>query len=71
MTNCLLSDTVFIILYGLTSFFSNFGPNTTTFIVPTELFPARFRANCHGITGAVGKLGAIIGLIGFILASRE
>uniref|UniRef100_A0A251U367 Putative major facilitator, sugar transporter-like, Major facilitator superfamily domain protein n=1 Tax=Helianthus annuus TaxID=4232 RepID=A0A251U367_HELAN len=61
----------FIILYGLTFFFSNFGPNTTTFIVPAELFPARFRATCHGISGAVGKLGAIIGLIGFILASRE
>ncbi|KAJ0763942.1 putative major facilitator, sugar transporter, major facilitator superfamily [Helianthus annuus] len=61
----------FIILYGLTFFFSNFGPNTTTFIAPAELFPARFRATCHGISGAVGKLGAIMGLIGFILASRE
>ncbi|XP_076892281.1 putative inorganic phosphate transporter 1-9 [Bidens hawaiensis] len=61
----------FIILYGLTFFFSNFGPNTTTFIVPAELFPARFRATCHGISGAVGKVGAIIGTIGFLWASRE
>ncbi|XP_076932438.1 putative inorganic phosphate transporter 1-9 [Bidens hawaiensis] len=60
-----------IILYGLTFFFSNFGPNTTTFIVPSELFPARFRATCHGISGAVGKVGAIIGSIGFLWASRE
>lgn len=59
----------FMFLYGLTFFFSNFGPNTTTFIIPAELFPARFRTTCHGISGAVGKLGAIIGSIGFFCAS--
>ena len=58
----------FMILYGLTFFFSNFGPNTTTFIVPAELFPARFRSTCHGISGATGKVGAIVGAIGFLLA---
>lgn len=51
------------ILYGLTSFFANCGPNTTTFILPAELFPARFRTTCHGIAGAVGKAGAIIGVV--------
>lgn len=56
----------FMILYGLTFFFSNFGPNTTTFIVPAELFPARFRCTCHGISGAAGKIGAIIGSVGFL-----
>ncbi|KAK4723187.1 hypothetical protein R3W88_013420 [Solanum pinnatisectum] len=61
----------FMFLYGLTFFFSNFGPNTTTFIVPAELFPARFRTTCHGISGAVGKLGAIIGSIGFLWASHN
>lgn len=61
----------FMVLYGLTFFFSNFGPNTTTFIVPAELFPARFRATCHGISGAAGKVGAIIGSVGFLWASRE
>ncbi|KAJ9553832.1 hypothetical protein OSB04_017877 [Centaurea solstitialis] len=61
----------FTILYGLTFFFSNFGPNTTTFIVPAELFPARFRATCHGISGAVGKVGAIIGSVGIMWVSRE
>ncbi|KAJ0721567.1 putative major facilitator, sugar transporter, major facilitator superfamily [Helianthus annuus] len=62
---------LFIILYGFTFFFSNFGPNTTTFIVPAELFPARFRASCHGISGAVGKVGAITGSIGYMWASRD
>ncbi|OVA13702.1 General substrate transporter [Macleaya cordata] len=50
----------FAILYGLTFFFANFGPNSTTFIVPAELFPARFRSTCHGISAAAGKGGAII-----------
>ncbi|KAH1095231.1 hypothetical protein GLYMA_14G188000v4 [Glycine max] len=52
---------MFIILFGLTLFFANFGPNSTTFIVPAELFPARFRSTCHGISAAAGKAGAIIG----------
>ncbi|KAG5143819.1 hypothetical protein JHK82_019514 [Glycine max] len=61
----------FMVLYGLAFFFANFGPNTTTFIVPAELFPARFRSTCHGISGAVGKVGAIIGSVGFLWASHK
>ncbi|OAY65010.1 putative inorganic phosphate transporter 1-3, partial [Ananas comosus] len=51
----------FAALYGLTFFFANFGPNSTTFIVPAELFPARFRSTCHGISAAAGKAGAVVG----------
>ncbi|KAJ4841594.1 putative inorganic phosphate transporter 1-9, partial [Turnera subulata] len=61
----------FLVLYGLTFFFANFGPNTTTFIVPAELFPARFRSTCHGISGAMGKLGAFFGTLGFLWASKN
>lgn len=61
----------FMFLYGLTFFFANFGPNTTTFIVPAELFPARFRSTCHGISGAFGKFGAIIGTVAFLWASQD
>ncbi|KAG2693006.1 hypothetical protein I3760_08G079200 [Carya illinoinensis] len=61
----------FMVLYGLTFFFANFGPNTTTFIVPAELFPAKFRTTCHGISGAAGKVGAIIGSVGFLWASHK
>nr|XP_019706325.2 probable inorganic phosphate transporter 1-3 [Elaeis guineensis] len=56
--------TEFLVLYGLTFFFANFGPNSTTFIVPAELFPARFRSTCHGISAAAGKAGAILGAFG-------
>ncbi|KAG2254479.1 hypothetical protein Bca4012_058067 [Brassica carinata] len=61
----------FMILYGLIFFFSNFGPNTTTFIIPAELFPARFRSTCHGISGAAGKLGAIAGTVGFLWGTKR
>lgn len=53
----------FVALYCLTNFFQNFGPNTTTFIVPGEIFPTRYRSTAHGITAASGKFGAIIAQI--------
>jgi PHS family inorganic phosphate transporter-like MFS transporter len=40
----------FIFLYCLANFFQNFGPNTTTFIVPGECFPTRYRSTSHGIS---------------------
>ena len=36
------------------------GPNATTFIVPGECFPTRYRSTSHGISAASGKVGAII-----------
>jgi PHS family inorganic phosphate transporter-like MFS transporter len=65
------TGTGFKVLYGLILFFSNFGPVTTTFIVPAELFPARFRSTCHGISGAAGNLGATIGLVGILWVSHD
>jgi len=47
-------------LYVLCQFFFNFGPNSTTFIVPGECFPTRYRSSSHGISAASGKVGAII-----------
>lgn len=40
--------------------FFNFGPNSTTFIVPGECFPTRYRSTSHGISAASGKIGSII-----------
>ncbi|GAB4850917.1 Low affinity inorganic phosphate transporter 1 [Ancistrocladus abbreviatus] len=45
----------FIIMYSMTFFFANFGPNATTFVVPAEVFPARLRSTCHGISAAAEK----------------
>ncbi|KAF5359520.1 hypothetical protein D9756_003148 [Leucocoprinus leucothites] len=55
----------FVFLYCLANFFQNFGPNTTTFIVPGEVFPTRYRSTGHGISAASGKLGAIVAQVGF------
>lgn len=58
-------------MYAMIFFFANFGPNTTTFIVPAEIFPARLRSTCHGISGAFGKIGAIIGVFGFMYTEKH
>lgn len=47
-------------LYVLAQFFQNFGPNTTTFIIPGEIFPTRYRSTAHGLSAASGKIGAIV-----------
>uniref|UniRef100_M1ANH0 Inorganic phosphate transporter n=1 Tax=Solanum tuberosum TaxID=4113 RepID=M1ANH0_SOLTU len=60
----------FVVLYSLTFFFANFGPNATTFVVPAEIFPARLRSTCHGISAACGKLGAMVGAFGFLYLAQ-
>jgi MFS family permease len=57
----------FIFLYGLSYFFAEFGPNTTTFVFPAEIFPARVRTTSHGITATSGKIGAFLGTFAFPL----
>eukprot|EP00928_Gymnodinium_smaydae_P063750 TRINITY_DN47249_c0_g1_i1.p1 TRINITY_DN47249_c0_g1~~TRINITY_DN47249_c0_g1_i1.p1 ORF type:complete len:477 (-),score=105.73 TRINITY_DN47249_c0_g1_i1:37-1467(-) len=54
-----------IVFFGLTFLFSNFGPNTTTFVIPAEVYPTRIRATCHGLSAAAGKLGAVLGVAAF------
>ncbi|OVA02417.1 General substrate transporter [Macleaya cordata] len=61
----------FVLMYALTFFFANFGPNSTTFVVPAEIFPARLRSTCHGISAASGKAGAIVGAFGFLYAAQS
>jgi len=51
---------LFLVIYGLAQFFFNFGPNATTFIIPGEVFPTRWRSTAHGLCSASGKLGAIL-----------
>ncbi|KAI0339734.1 phosphate transporter [Trametopsis cervina] len=55
----------FLSLFILASFFQNFGPNTTTFVIPAENFPTRYRSTCHGICAASGKIGAIVSQFAF------
>jgi len=55
----------FVFLYCIANFFQNFGPNSTTFVIPGEAFPTRYRSTAHGISAATGKLGAIVAQVGF------
>jgi MFS family permease len=59
-----LTSTVgpFLLIFGLSYFFVEFGPNTTTFVMPSEVFPVSMRTTGHGIAAGVGKLGAFVGV---------
>jgi PHS family inorganic phosphate transporter-like MFS transporter len=52
----------FIAIFGVSYFFTEFGPNTTTFVLPSEVFPVNMRTTGHGIAAGIGKLGAFVGV---------
>ena len=52
----------FLAIFGLSYFFIEFGPNTTTFVLPSEVFPVSVRTTGHGIAAGIGKLGAFVGV---------
>ncbi|RXK37001.1 Pi-transporter A-1 [Tremella mesenterica] len=47
-------------IYFLSSFFQQFGPNCTTFLLAAEVFPISVRATAHGLSAASGKVGALV-----------
>jgi PHS family inorganic phosphate transporter-like MFS transporter len=55
----------FLVIYGISYFFTEFGPNATTFVYPAELFPLKGRTTGHGIAAAAGKVGGFIGVFMF------
>jgi len=61
----------FLFLYGFSYFFMMFGPNVTTFVYPSEVFPVTTRGFGTGISAAGGKTGAFIGTFvdSFIIVS--
>jgi MFS family permease len=52
----------FLLVFGVSYFFVEFGPNTTTFVLPSEVFPVSMRTTGHGIAAGIGKLGAFVGV---------
>lgn len=52
-----------VVFYGICQLFYNLGPNTTTFIIPAEAFPTRYRCTLYGISAASGKLGSVLGQV--------
>jgi len=55
----------FIAVFAVAQFFLALGPATTTFVIPAEVFPTRYRTTAFGLAAAVGKLGAIVSQVGF------
>jgi MFS family permease len=55
----------FLIIFGFSFLFTEFGPNSTTFVYPSEIFPVRVRTTGHGIAAAMGKLGGFLGVFIF------
>lgn len=60
----------FVVIYGISFFFTEFGPNATTFVYPSEVFPVRVRSTGHGIAAALGKLGGFLGVFTFPFLMR-
>ena len=61
----------FLLVYGVSYFFTEFGPNMTTFVMPSELYPVTMRATGHGISAGVGKFGAFVGVFLFPILQRS
>jgi MFS family permease len=56
---------LFLVIYGVSYFFTEFGPNSTTFVYPAELFPVAARTTGNGIAAAAGKIGGFVGVFLF------
>ena len=51
-----------VFLYAGTFFFSNYGPNSTTFLLPSVTYElGESRSTLNGISAAAGKCGAFLG----------
>jgi MFS transporter, PHS family, inorganic phosphate transporter len=57
----------FLLIYGFSYFFTEFGPNATTFVYPSEIFPVTVRTTGHGIASSMGKIGGFVGVFSFPL----
>ena len=62
---------LFVVVFGISFFFINFGPNATTFLIPSEIYPTHLRAMAHGLSAAIGKVGAFIGAFFLPLLLRK
>ncbi len=53
---------ILLVLFAIFQISENAGPNTTTWVIATELFPTRLRATAQGSSAAISRLGAITGV---------
>ena len=60
-----LIPAVFMLVFGMSYIFTEFGPNVTTFVYPAEVFPTPIRGLGDGISAGSGKFGAFLGTLLF------
>mmetsp|Transcript_18507 Transcript_18507/g.38357 ORF Transcript_18507/g.38357 Transcript_18507/m.38357 type:complete len:838 (-) Transcript_18507:159-2672(-) len=60
-----------LLLYGGTFFFANYGPNATTFLLPSVTYSEECRSTLNGLSAAAGKMGALVGASAFAPAADE
>lgn len=53
-----VDDTTLFFLFCIMTFGINSGPSVTTFVLPSETYPAEVRATFNGMSAAMGKTGA-------------
>ena len=54
-------------IYCILLFALSFGPNTTTFTLPATMYPKEIRSTMNGVSAAMGKFGAVVGVYLFSL----
>lgn len=55
------SHTLLFVAYCALQFALNWGPNLSTFVLPSETYPAEVRCTFNGASACMGKAGALIG----------
>lgn len=61
----------FQFLYYFSSFWNQFGPNATTWLVAAEVYPTDIRASFQGISACMGKMGAIVADVAFGYVNQQ
>ncbi len=61
----------FLLLFGISYFFAEFGPNETTFVLSAEVYPTSARSTGHGISAGVAKFGAFLGVYLFPIIKKD
>ena len=66
-----ISNTGLVVLVCIANFFCGFGPVSTTFVIPGEVFPTRYRSTAYGFSAAAGKIGLMASQLLNVTHSKE
>lgn len=59
-----------VVMFALVWLFAAFGPLTTCYAIPAEVFPTSWRATGYALCAAGGSVGSVLGTWGFLFASQ-